>query len=125
MTIPVLATLEQLMAHLKITPPAGSPVTDDDLQQKLDTATQLVCEYIADRHPADPSWIQTIESWSLEAGSPNTVPPPLVVLAVLIQAGDFYRFRGDDGSDDRVRPIGDLIPSVTNLLIRYKNPAFA
>lgn len=121
MTIPTLVTLEQLMAHLRITP-IGSPPSDPDLQLKLDAATQLVCEYIADRNPADEEWIATIEGWTAE-GSPQ--PPKVVVLAVLIQAGDFYRYRGDDAGDDMPRTMDRLSPGVANLLTRYRLQVFA
>lgn len=126
MTIPTIATIEQLREHLKLPAPVGSPPVDDpDLQMKLDTATELVCEYIADKHPADPSWIAEIESWDAN-GSPGQAAPKVVVLAVLIQAGDFYRFRGDDAADDRPkRDPGYLVPSVEMLLSKYKNRAFA
>jgi hypothetical protein len=89
-TTPALVTVAQLRQHLKLGEPVlvGSPpaaIDEADLQQKIDAATQLVCEYIADRHPADPDWVHTIESWD-PAGSPASIPPPKVVLAVLVQA---------------------------------------
>lgn len=122
MTTPTIVTIDQLREHLKLPAPVGSPpATDADLQMKLDTATELVCQYIADRHPADAAWIAEIEGWT--AGSPAA--PKVVRLAVLIQAGDFYRFRGDDAGDDRDRDPGMLLPLVEILLSRYKNRAFA
>lgn len=128
MTIPEIVTLDDLRAHLGIpaiptpgSPSPGSPEDDRDLQLKIDAATQLVCEYISDRHPADPDWISTIESWS--TGSPSA--PPNVRLAVLEQAGDFYRYRGDDAADDRPRVMDTLTPAVANLLTRYHNQSFA
>lgn len=126
MTIPTLATLEQLRAHLKLpTPLAGSPpqpAPDSDLQLKLDAATQLVCDYIADRQPADSAWIAEIEGWS--TGSPSA--PAVVVLAVLEQAAELYRFRGDDPPPGvPARESNDLTPAVKNLLNRYRRPVFA
>jgi hypothetical protein len=127
MVIPTIVTLAQLQGHLRLPlAPDGSPpsISDADLQQKLDAATQLVCEYIADRQPADSAWIAEIEGWGL-AGSPPFPAPPLVVLAVMEQCGDFFRFRGDDATDDRVRDRGYLIPAVANLLTRYHDPVVA
>ena len=128
MTIPTIVTYEQACAHLKITPMmAGSPlavVVDPDIQLKLDAATQLVCEYIADRHPEDLDWIAEIEAWD-PSGSPAVMPPPVVMLAVLEQTAATYRFRGDDANSDDPQTMGYLRPSVENLLSRYKNRAFA
>ena len=128
MTIPTLVTFEQACAHLKITPMmAGSPlavVVDQDIQLKLDAATQLVCEYIADRHPEDLDWIAEIEAWD-PSGSPAVMPPPVVMLAILEQTAATYRFRGDDANGDDPQTMGYLRPSVENLLSRYKNRSFA
>lgn len=136
MITPILATVDQLLDHLRLPARTGSPPADmPDLQLKLDAATELVCNYIADRHPADPDWISEIEGWSIDEsmpsspfmpGSPSTVPPRVVVLAVLEQAAEFYRFRGDDESSSQ--PDGErgyLSKSVENLLSKYKNRAFA
>lgn len=115
MTIPVLVTLAQFSAHLKIPPPVGSPLSAEahDLQQKLDTATQLVCEHIADRQPADPAWIAEIEGWG-----PTSPPPPLVVLAILELGSYVVRYLGDDGPEQPMTP-GYLPTPVLNLLVRY------
>lgn len=126
MNIPRVATLEQLRSHLKLPVPLGSPADDlegPDLQIKLDAATQLICEYIADRHPADPAWIAEIEAWGV--GSPSEAAPPVIVLAVLEQAAELYRFRGDDVKADRPQEDGCLAYGIENLLSRYKNRAFA
>lgn len=123
MTIPSIVTLEQLRDHLRL-PASGSPPLDEaDLQLRLDAATELVCHYIADRHPADEDWIAEIESWG--TGSPVSDVPKVIVLAVLEQAAEFYRFRGDDPKPDRPEERGYLSPGVENLLSRYKNRAFA
>lgn len=126
MVTPTIVTLAQVQAHLRIpAAPDGSPsAADADLQLKIDAATQMVCDYIADRQPADPDWIATIESWGLE-GSPEVTPPPIIVLAVMELTGDFYRFRGDDAQDDRPRVMGFLTPAVANLLTRYRSPSLS
>ncbi len=125
MTTPILVTLVELRDHLKMPQPTGSPPAgpdDADLQRKLDAATQLVCDYIADRNPADPDWIAEIESWTV-GGSPAVTPPPVIVLAVLEQAAEFFRFRGDDEQAPQERWY--LSPGIETLLSRYKNRAFA
>ncbi len=127
MIIPTIATLEQLRAHLRLPPAVGSPPVgpdDADLQLKLDAATQQIIDAIMDRQPADPVWIAEIESWTL-AGSPTTLPPAVIVMAVLEQAAYLYRYRGDDADDPLKQPGGWLIPAVQNLITRYQNRAFA
>lgn len=126
MTYPTIVTVSQVQRHLHLPVSEGSPVPpeDFDLQQKIDAATQLVCDYIADRQPADPDWIAVIESWNVP-GSPTVEAPPVVVLAVLEQTADFYRFRGDDAGDDRGHERGFLSLPVANLLHRYRSPSVA
>lgn len=129
MTIQSFVSLTQLRDHLKLPQPAttspATPASDDaDLQLKLDAALQLVCEYIADQHPADTTWIAEIESWGA-GGSPVSAAPPIIVLAVLEQASEFYRFRGDDPYAEKPVEMGYLSPCIENLLSRYKNRAFA
>ncbi len=124
MTIPTIVTIEQVQAHLNLPIVGDASEYDHDLQRKIDAATQLVCEHISDRQPADPDWILEIESWGLE-GSPENPPPPLIQLAVMETVADFYRFRGDDAGDDRGRQLGYLPLPVSNLLHRYRSPALA
>lgn len=124
MTTPVIVTLADLQRHLRLPVGIESPPSDEnvDMQRKLDVATELICDYIADRNPADEDWIAEIESWTID-GSPAVTPPAVVVLAVLEQAADLWRFRGDDEKTPRER--GYLAPGVENLLSKYKNRAFA
>ena len=121
MTTPTIVTLAGAQAHLKIAPAQdGSPsIIDADLQQKLDAATQWVCEYIADRQPADTTWTTEIEAWT-----PLTAPP-VVRLAVLELVADYDRYRGDDGDGDKMREPGFLPIGVRNLLVRYRDPVLA
>ena len=122
MTIPVLVTLDQVVAHLKIPAPVlGSPPSAEqlDLQQKLDAATQLVCEHIADRQPPDDAWVATIEAWT------TTTAPPLVALAVLELTSYVTRYRGDDGWSEQPMTPGYLPTPVMNLLVRYRSPVLA
>lgn len=126
MTTPTLVTLADLRDHLKLPQPTGSPAVgpdDADLQRKLDAATQLICDYIADRNPADEDWVDEIESWDI-GNSPVIAAPPVIVLAVLEQAAEFFRFRGDD-DEKTPQERWYLSPGIENLLSRYKNRAFA
>lgn len=131
MIVPVIANLVQYRDALKQAQ-VGSPDAEAaDLQLRLDAATDLVCHYIKDRHPADPLWIAEIEAWD-PAGSPAVMPPPVIVLAVLEQAVEFYRFRGDDVSGEQPDKLeygpsnyACLSQSIEALLSRFKNRAFA
>lgn len=132
MIYPIVVTLEQLRSHLKLPQPSGSPAIgpdDDDLQLKLDAATQTVCEYIADRYndaTANEEWIAEIEGWT---GSPQA--PPDVKLAILEQAAEFYRFRGDEedinaiGSQNWTAIRWFISPRVDLLLWRYRKRVLA
>lgn len=117
MIIPSIVSLDQALEHLGL----SSSNRDADLQLKIDAATQMVCEYISDRQPEDEDWIAEIEGW--DSGD----PPPIIVAAVLVQLGEFYRFRGDDMSTDRppVLAHGFLSPMVTSMLHRYRSPSLA
>lgn len=118
MIIPVIVTLEQTQAHLRLSPILSgspeSPADDPDLQLKLDAATEVVCRRIAQRKPEDLTWIAEIESWG--TGSPSLLAPPIVRLAVLEQVAELYRFRGDDAPADRPEVYGDLCDSIKGLL---------
>lgn len=133
MIVPTLVTLEQAKAHLRLSvtyegsPPApvaaGSPLSADDadLQMKLDVAHQIVCDYIADRHPVDLAWVAEIEAWTMTSvGSPSTLVPPVVQMAVLEQCRVLF-LRGDGPAEDLIGP-----PMVVrNLLARYHDPVVA
>jgi hypothetical protein len=123
--IPTIVTVEQAQAHLRLSTVQGG-MEEFDLEMKIRAATQLVCEYIADRNPVDDAWIATIESWSV-SGSPLVDPPPVVVAAVLYQVGELYRFRGDDVATDRPHKYqpGFLHPFVQALVQRYRSPVLA
>lgn len=128
MITPTIVTVDELREHLRLpTILEGSPGTspdEADLQRKLDAATELVCDYlVADQgSPADEVWIEEIEGWTV--GSPSA--PALVIMAVLEQAAELYRFRGDDdNSSDRKRNRDEITPAIGNLLTKYHRPSFA
>ena len=125
MTIPVVVTLDQARSHLNMPASMGSPdPADVDLQLKIDAATQLVCEHIMDRQPADPAWIAEIESWGA-TGSPVVAPPALIQAAVLFQFGELVRFRGDDAEGPIRDPYSHLSRFVEGILRRYHDPTLA
>ena len=126
MTVPVVVTLDQARAHLNMPASVGSPIdpVDADLQLKIDAATQLVCEHLGDRNPADPAWIAEIESWGV-AGSPVVAPPALIQAAVLFQFGELVRFRGDDAEGPIRDPYSHLSRFVEGILRRYHDPTLA
>jgi hypothetical protein len=118
--IPTIVTVQQAQDHLSI--PYGQQ--EEDLELKIAAATQLVCEYISQRRDEDEqdAWILEIESWSL--GSPEA--PRIVVMAILVQVGELYRFRGDDaGSDAPKGDTGEPSPLVKRLLSRYRSPSLS
>lgn len=116
MTVPTVVTLNDFTSHLNL-----SGDDDSALQLQIDAATQVVCDYIVDRQPVDDDWISEIEGWDVDSA------PPVIKMAVLTQAAEFYRFRGDDLASDKP-PSGDgsdLSPIVKRLLHRYRSPSLA
>lgn len=119
----MIATLAQLQAHLRLPVGADSPLTtaEADLQLKLEQAQALILDYIA--RPADEAWTAEIASWI--SGSPIVAAPPQVQAAILMQAAELYRFRGDDLEAPADRQVGDLSPAIKTMLYRFKDPAIA
>jgi hypothetical protein len=95
------ATLTQFKSHLKI----STSDEDTDLQLKLDQAEAIILDYLGTSSPGNPRVVQA---------------------AILVQATELYRFRGDDPEGvSGPQTAGNLSPFVTNLLRRLKDPAFA
>lgn len=110
-----LVTLQQLKGHLKL-PDLGSPdPREEDLEIKLDAAEEIVLGHIA--RTDDEDWTAAIAAWTEE-----TVPRRIKV-AILMQAADLYRFRGDDApADQRKAEEGFLAPDVRRLLVPFRDP---
>jgi hypothetical protein len=121
MIVPEIVTLDEVYRHLqRPASPDGSPSQADlDLQQKLDAATELICEHIADRNPPDDAWVATIEAWTVDTA------PQQVREAVIAHVA--YHDLNRDGAPNDGRPTdpGFLPPIVRNLLVRYRTPALA
>jgi hypothetical protein len=91
-------------------------VEDALLLSKLTQAQDIILDYIA--RPSDTAWTATIAAWT--AGT----MPARVQAAILLQAVELYRFRGDDEKPPD-RDVGDLSPAIKALLRRTRRPVFA
>lgn len=107
-----LITFDQARNHLRRPDlDDGSPVDGEaaDLLIKIETAEGIILDYL-----------------KTDGGSPpwdESTVPAVVRAAVLLQLGELYRFRGDDAGGTQTD--GDLSPTITNLLRRYRDPALA
>lgn len=113
-----IVTLDQLKAHLKL----SGTEEDDDLDLKLAQAEAVVLGYVNQRVSDADDWSETVTGWTA------TTAPPEVKAAILMQAGELYRYRGDDEAADthqKLREHGMLSPYVMALLYRYRDPALA
>jgi hypothetical protein len=115
-----LVTLEQAKAELNLPEATSSPLSrrDQNLQDKIDQATELILDYLTQ---FDPTFDATKAGWDAQ-----TVPL-VVKAAILRQTAELYRFRGDDPKDDSApyEEGGGLAPCVTQLLKRLRDPALA
>lgn len=108
-----MVTLRQAKLHLQILTPETSPLSaqDEDIALKLESAEAIILDYLK----TDGGWTE------------DDVPP-LVRAAVLLQLGELHRFRGDDPGTVLTAPSyedGQLSPSITAILRRYRDPALA
>lgn len=112
-----LVDLDQLKAHLKI----SGTAEDDDLEIKLAQAEAVVLSYVNQRVSDADDWSETVAAWDEE-----TVPA-VVQAAILMQAGELYRYRGDDEAADthQKREHGMLSSYVMALLYRLRDPALS
>ena len=138
-------TLQQAVDHLALPIVLDSDPLDprqNDLALKLFAAEAIILDYLkippainplapATRDTLPPDWTP----WPPDETPPPATPPrgqipeddPIVQAAILLQLGELWRFRGDDVKDttDEDLTIGQLSPIVTNLLRRYRDPAYA
>ena len=119
----MIVTLADFRRHARV------PDTTDqtDLLSKLQQAEAMVLEYVA--RSADATWLATMATWGTETGSPAVVTPApaQVQAAILEQALELYRFRGDDPETVKRDAPGDLSPSIKAKLYRLgpKGPVMA
>jgi hypothetical protein len=116
-----LVTVQQAADHLLLPIADVTDTTDPrvrDLSLKLDMAEAIIfnyCEYTPG-----------------VAVDPPLPPDPNLQAAILLELGELWGFRGDDkrheGPDyhqGEVALEGQLSPTITNLLRRYRNPSLA
>ncbi len=109
----ILVTLAEVKSHLRIVGTAE----DAELIRKSDHAEAIVREYL---YRADTVWQTTMAAWD------DLTVPPQVKAAVLCQAAELYRFRGDQSAGMAPdREHGHLAPQVTAYLHRLRDPAVA
>ena len=104
-TDPALVDLETAKTHLRIVDTAH----DDDVSQKLASASATIRDYLKDRN--DPTW---------DASAANV--PPWLTASVLLLLAHLYEHRGDEfgraqDNDDRVWA------AIANLCRRARDPA--
>lgn len=104
-----LITLQQAKDHLQIWTEITSPLdpVDRDITTKMEEAESIIIDYLK----SDYGWdVDTV--------------PPFVRAAVLQKLAELFRFRGDDERGPEHED-GQLSPTITNLLRRYRDPALA
>lgn len=118
-----LVTLEQALAHLKLTGMEPNPA---DLSDKIAVAEEVVRGYVAQQlGDGSTAWVATVTAWDLDA-DPPVLPPKRVQQAVLIMLGYFDRYRGDDLANEKpALQLGELPYEVTMLLYPLRDPAVA
>jgi hypothetical protein len=109
--VAIYVTLPQVKARLRIT----STADDVDVQAMADQAEAKVV-----------GWCSTTpRSKAVAAAWTVATVPQVVVAAILVQAGEFYRFRGDD-ADAPPRETGDELHVLVRELLRaYHDPGIA
>jgi hypothetical protein len=108
--VSTLVTLDQVKARLRIT----STEEDVDLQALVDQAEAQVLNWCS----------VTAPSQAVVAGWTAATVPPVVVAAILVQAGELDRYRGDD-PDAPPREGESLAVGVRELLRPYHDLAMA
>lgn len=109
-----LVSLKELKRRLRLTGTAE----DKDLKSLLDEAVAVVLRYVSQRRSDEesPTWASTVDSWDADS------LPRDIRAAIFRQAGELYRFRGDDETGP-VRQPGRLSEAVESLLVSYRDPA--
>lgn len=105
-----LVTLPELKRHVRVT----TDEQDDLLALYLDQAQAIILKYI---ERDDEDWTAEIDAWDDE-----TVPGP-VKAAIMLQAAELYRMRGD--TDPPRRDHGYPHPQIVAMLHQYRDPTVA
>ena len=112
-----LVTIDQAARHLLLPIDLTTTPADDpqllDLGDTLDDAQDIILGYL--------------KTWPATWVDPDTTPRR-IQRAILLQLGELWRFRGDDpqgqGAEQDLE-VGQLSPTITNLLRRDRDPALA
>ena len=115
----------------------------NDLALKLFAAEAIILDYLKVPPQINPLGRRRamatgpdLDAWPPTPPAPVTPPrgpipedDPIVQAAILLELGELWRFRGDDTNDSERRSesleVGQLSPTITNLLRRYRDPAYA
>jgi hypothetical protein len=141
-------TLQQAVDHLALPLVLDSTPLDprqNDLALKLFMAEAIIVDYLKIPPAINPLGPALRDSalppdWTpwppTDPPAPVTPPrgqipedDPIVQAAILLELGELWRFRGDDtdaqSAGQDARELGQLSPTITNLLRRYRDPAYA
>jgi hypothetical protein len=110
--VALFVTLDQVKARLRIT----STADDADVQSMADQAEAQIV-----------GWCSTTTRTKAIADTwtDATTVPQVVVAAILVQTGEFYRFRGDDLEGPARQDPEELHVLVRELLRAYHDPGIA
>lgn len=113
--LPTIVTLAQAKKAARIT----NYDDDDDLYARLETAHELVLDYVNNRVDDADDWLDTILAWDTDNA------PKRIKGAILHTFVHLNRFRGDD--DAKIQPPLDngLPPLVRAMLDRLRDPTVA
>ena len=111
-----LVSLQEFKRRIRKTDKAE----DQDLALMLEEAQEVVLDYVKQRRleESSPTWEETVDAWD------DQTVPRKVRTAILRQAAEFYRFRGDDETGPVKQP-GRLSDLVESLLVQYRDPTVA
>jgi hypothetical protein len=104
----MFVTLDQVKARLRIT----STADDVDVQSMADQAEAKIVGWCS----TTPRSKAIADAWT------DTTVPQVVVAAILVQTGEFYRFRGDDLEGPARQDPEELHVLVRELLRAYHDP---
>lgn len=111
---PSLVTLQTAVDHLALPLVLDSTPRDprqNDLEKKLRAATAIVLNYLK-KYP---------DEWVDADSTPDDIQE-----AICLQLGELWRFRGDDLEGESPKQTdGELSLTITNILRRYRSPAYA
>jgi len=112
-------TVAQAVQHLRLPIVLGQTPIDpieQEVTDKLTMAEAIIVDYL--KQP-------TVNPLMVD---PTVTPDWVISAAVLLELGELWRFRGDDQfkeGPEHDLEIGQLSPTITNLLRRHRDPALA